>query len=111
VCRKQNLAGSLAIYATKQQCGSSVCFVSPNSSVTVLTMLPTGRPGSIPSRDMDFSLLHRFQTDSGTHPASYLMDSGLNQPEREADYSISFQGHESLDLNLHSAIRLYVLRN
>jgi hypothetical protein len=32
--------------------------------------------GSIPGKDWDFSLHHRFQTGSGPHPASYPMGNG-----------------------------------
>jgi hypothetical protein len=40
----------------------------------------------------DFLLLHRLQTGSGAHPASYTMDiesssSGVKRQEREADHS------------------------
>jgi len=35
---------------------------------------------SIPGRGRDFSHLHRVQTDSGAHPASYPMGSGGRFP-------------------------------
>jgi hypothetical protein len=48
--------------------------------------------GSIPGKGKKFSLLHKIQTGSGTHPASYLMDTGSLSPEvkrsgRETDNS------------------------
>jgi hypothetical protein len=35
----------------------------------------------------DYSLLHGVQTDSGSHPASYPLDTGIKRPRREADHS------------------------
>jgi hypothetical protein len=47
--------------------------------------------GSIPGRSKDFYFLHRVQTGSGAHPASYLMKNGgtllgVTREGREADH-------------------------
>jgi hypothetical protein len=62
--------------------------------------------GSIPDRGNDgkFSPRHLVQTDSGTHPASYRMDTeaikpGVKPPGREADHS-----HLVLGLRMHKTI-------
>jgi hypothetical protein len=42
----------------------------------------------LPRGTWNFSLHHRVQTDSGTHPASYPMGTlGAKRPGREADHS------------------------
>jgi hypothetical protein len=47
----------------------------------------------VPAEAGNFSLLHRVQTGSGTHPASYPRGTrgsfpGVKQPRREADHSL-----------------------
>jgi len=56
--------------------------VSWDISVTVVNMLPVGRPGFNASGD--FSVRHRFQTDSGARPFSYTMGKGVSFPGGKA---------------------------
>ena len=52
---------------------TSVLSVSPMELFMTLLQVGPWNPGSIPGRGSNFSFLHRAQTDSGTHPASYPM--------------------------------------
>jgi hypothetical protein len=66
-----------------------------DSSVSIVIRLRVVRPrnrGSIPSRDKRQFLVHRVQTDSWAHPASYPKGTGahflrIKRPAREADHS------------------------
>jgi hypothetical protein len=70
--------------------------------------------GSIPGGGLEFSLRHRVQTGSVTHPASYQMGNGtlslgVKRPGREANHSppSSAEVKECVELYLDSPIRLY----
>jgi hypothetical protein len=63
---------------------------------------------------VNFSLRHRAQTGSGTHPTSYPMGTGglslwVKRPGREDDHSppSSADVKECVKLYLHSPIRLH----
>jgi hypothetical protein len=67
-----------------------------------------------PAGAENFSLHHRLQNGSGTHPASYPMGTrgsfpGVKRLGREADHSppSSAEVKEWVELYLHSPIRLY----
>jgi hypothetical protein len=67
-----------------------------------------------PAGAENFSLHHRVQNESGTHPASYPMGTrgsfpGVKQPGREANHSPppSAKVKEYVELYLHSPIHLH----
>jgi hypothetical protein len=63
----------------------------------------------VPAGAVNFSLHHRVQTESGAHPASYLMGTRGSFPGGKAAggwswplTSTYFRGHECVDIYLHS---------
>jgi hypothetical protein len=67
-----------------------------DSSVSVVIELRAGRPGFDYREGRDYFLHHRVETDTGAHPASYLLGTeryftlGMKLPGREADRSPQF---------------------
>jgi hypothetical protein len=61
----------------------TVPYRSRESSVGIATSYGLDSPGSILGKAR-FSLLHRVQTDSGAHPAFYLMGTGGDFPGGKA---------------------------
>jgi hypothetical protein len=58
--------------------------------------------------EQEFPLLHVVQTDSGDHPASYPISTGVKRPGCEADQSSpTSAGQENVNLYIHSSIRLH----
>jgi hypothetical protein len=74
--------------------------------------LRAGRPGIDSRQGHDFSLLHSIQTGSGTHTASYPMNTGhlspgVKRPGREGDHLQLVQRLRVVEPYLHSPICLH----
>jgi hypothetical protein len=67
---------------------TTISFSRKNNALVIRLRIVRPRFDSLQGKG-NFSLLHRVQTDSGSHPASYPMDTGgyfleVKQPGREA---------------------------
>jgi hypothetical protein len=82
--------------------------VRRSSPVGLVTKVWAGRPrsrGSIPGNGKSFSLLHNVETGSGTHQASYTMDTGGCFPRGKYKLTVRFHLMSRLrmmELHLHS---------